>query len=128
LLLRSPSLGEAPGGGFFVSQPFARLLRFDVVSAPESTDPQYADNDTPGATYRGWARVGVYLMGLSLPLWVVLPVIPLLPLSTAQKGGAATGLIIVAEVAFWGGAALAGPTAARRMRSWWRSSPKTESD
>ena len=66
------------------------------------------------------ARVGVVLMGFSLALWVALPVVPFLPLSVAAKTTGAGALIIVAEVAFWGGAVLAGPTAARRMRSWWR--------
>ena len=70
-----------------------------------------------------WARVGVILMGSSLPLWPALLGVPFLPLSLAAQGAVATGIIVVAEVAFWGGAALAGPEAARRMRSWWRRRP-----
>ena len=61
-------------------------------------------------------------MVFSLALWVALPVLPFLPLSVAAKATGAGALIIVAEVAFWGGAVLAGPDAARRMRSWWRRS------
>ena len=80
-----------------------------------------AEHTTAGPNYRGVARVGVILMGLSLALWVVLPLVPFLPLSVTERAGFAGTQIIVAEVAFWGGAALAGPTAARRMRSWWRS-------
>ena len=70
-----------------------------------------------------WARVGVILMASSLPLWPALLGVPFLPLSLAARGAVATGIVIVAEVAFWGGAALAGPEAARRMRSWWRRRP-----
>ena len=72
-----------------------------------------------------WARIGVVLMVSSLPLWPTLLAIPFLPLSLAMQGAVATGIIVVAEVAFWGGAALAGPAAARRVRSWWRRRPKS---
>ena len=64
--------------------------------------------------------VGVILMCASLGLWIVLLGVPFLPLSVAARGTVATAVIVVAEVIFWGGAALAGPEAARRMRSWWR--------
>ena len=79
--------------------------------------------DAAPAPANRWARVGVILMASSLPLWVVLLGVPFLPLSVAARGVVATGIIVVAEVAFWGGAALAGPEAARRMRSWWRRRP-----
>ncbi len=67
-----------------------------------------------------WAVVGVILMSASLGLWILLPGVPFLPLGVAARGTVATAVIVVAEVIFWGGAALAGPEAARRMRSWWR--------
>jgi len=59
-------------------------------------------------------------MGSSLFLWVALLGVPFVPLSVSGRGVLATAIIVVAEVAFWGGAALAGPEAVRRMRSWWR--------
>lgn len=86
-----------------------------------STERQTAEHKPDGPKCRGVARLGVILMGLSLALWVVLPLVTFLPLSVTGRAGFAGTQIIVAEVAFWGGAALAGPTAARRMRSWWRS-------
>ena len=67
------------------------------------------------------ATVGIALMGLSLALWVSLPAVPFLPLSVGGRATFAATLVVVAEVAFWLGAAMAGPEAARRMRSWWRS-------
>ncbi len=87
-----------------------------------ATNAEDTDTNVDVARSSRAARVGVVLMGFSLALWVALPVVPFLPLSVATKATGATALIIVAEVAFWGGAALAGPTAARRMRSWWRRS------
>ena len=67
-----------------------------------------------------WTRSGVGLLALSVLLWVPLPVVPFLSLSGVEKAALAGGLVIGAEVAFWCGAALAGPEAARRARSWFR--------
>ena len=66
------------------------------------------------------ARAGVILLGLSLALWVPLPAVPFLPLSTGAKATLGGGLIVGAEIAFWLGAVLAGPAAARRTRLWIR--------
>ena len=68
------------------------------------------------------AYVGVVLMGLSLALWVALPIVPFLPIHIGTKATVAGSQVVVAEVAFWLGAALAGPEAARRMKSWWCAS------
>jgi len=65
-------------------------------------------------------RVGVLLMVTSLPLWLLLPVLPFLGISIAAKVIATTGVIVVAELMFWGGAALAGPGAVQRLKGWWR--------
>ena len=62
---------------------------------------QTAERTTDGTKYRGMARVGVILMGLSLALWVVLPLVPFLPLSVTERAGFAGTQIVVAEVAFW---------------------------
>ena len=67
-----------------------------------------------------WARISVGLLGLSVAFWILLPAVPFLPLGTAEKAALGGGLIVAAEVAFWIGAMLAGPEAARRMRSWLR--------
>ena len=56
----------------------------------------------------------------SLPLWPLLLVVPFFPMSIAARGAVGTGIVVLAEIMFWGGAALAGPEAARRVRSWWR--------
>ncbi len=66
------------------------------------------------------ARVGVTLMVASLPLWLVLPVLPFLSISGRAQATVAGMTVVLAEVAFWGGAALAGPSAVRRLKSWWK--------
>ncbi len=68
-------------------------------------------------------RIGVVLMVGSLPLWLVLPILPFVGISTAGKAMAATAVVVIAELMFWGGAALAGPAAVRRVKGWWRSGP-----
>lgn len=72
-----------------------------------------------------WARLGTILMVLSLPIWPLLLLVPFLPLGLAAQGAVATGMVVLAEILFWGGAALAGPEAARRFRSWWRRPSRT---
>jgi len=73
------------------------------------------------------ARAGVILLGLSLALWVPLPMILFLSLSTGVKATLGGGLVVAAEIAFWLGAVLAGPEAARRTRSWIRKAlPKRQ--
>ena len=84
-----------------------------------------AGAETPSRKGRA-AAAGVVLMGLSLALWVALPLVPFFPLDMGAKATLAGSQVIVAEVAFWLGAALAGPAAARRMRSWWRSAGSDE--
>ena len=74
------------------------------------------------------AIVGVILMGLSLVLWLPIPAVPFLPMGAAGKAALAGTLVVSAEIAFWLGAALAGPEAARRMRFWWRTRRKKRSD
>ena len=67
-------------------------------------------------------RIGVVLMVGSLPLWLVLPILPFVGISTAAKAMAATAVVVIAELMFWGGAVLAGPAAVRRLKGRWRRS------
>ena len=67
-------------------------------------------------------RIRVVLMVGSLPLWLVLPILPFVGISTAAKAMAATAVVVIAELMFWGGAVLAGPAAVRRLKGWWRRS------
>lgn len=78
---------------------------------------------TPSSTRKSRAAaVGVVLMGSSLALWLALLIVPFLPFAAGIKALIAGSQIVFAEVAFWLGAAIAGPEATRRWKAWWRSS------
>jgi hypothetical protein len=74
----------------------------------------------PGWRDGRWTRLGVVLVAVSVVLWVLLPVIPFLPLSAEFRVGLGVGVLIGAEITFWAGAALAGPEALKRLKGWWR--------
>jgi hypothetical protein len=65
-------------------------------------------------------------MVASLGMWALIPLVPFLPLSGPQRLASAGLILVVAEVFFWLGALMAGPAAARRMRSWWRTRSPAE--
>jgi hypothetical protein len=65
----------------------------------------------------GWAKLGVGLAIGSFIPWLMLPVLPFLPLSVAQKAIGAGFLLGLAEVMFWAGVLLAGQEVVRRYRS-----------
>ena len=97
-------------------RPFRGMLPPVVEPQPASGAPvEGPKRATP------WTRFGVGLIVVSMLLWVPLPVLPFLSVDGTTKVSVAGGLVVGAEVTFWLGAALAGPAAARRMRSWlWR--------
>lgn len=88
----------------------------------ESGKPDEVVDGESGLTRHGWQgvakRVGLVIMVSSLPLWLVLPVLPFLPMTLELKATVAGGVVVVAEVMFWTGAVLAGPTVVRRLRAW----------
>ena len=65
----------------------------------------------------GWAQaLGVALFAVSVALFVAVPVVLLLPLSTGWKVGAIAILLVAEEVIFWAAALLLGREAVRRYR------------
>jgi hypothetical protein len=66
---------------------------------PES-DPGAADR---APRRRTWVLV-VVLLVIPGALYAALPVVPFLPLTTAQKIWVSSGLVVAAEVVFWGAA------------------------
>ena len=103
----------------------SRKLHVYLDAADRAAVTLMTQNPVPDAAAvtagRGrWTSVGWALMVGALPLWLALLGVPFLPLTVAGRGGVATVIIVVAEVAFWGGALLAGPEAVRRLRAWWR--------
>jgi hypothetical protein len=49
-------------------------------------------------------------------LYTAVPVVPFLPLTTAQKVGLSGGLVVAAEVVFWGAALYLGKEVISRYR------------
>ena len=64
---------------------------------------------------RAWVLVAVLLV-IPGALYAALPVVPFLPLTTAQKIWVFSGLVVAAEVVFWGAALFAGKEVVTRYR------------
>ncbi len=64
----------------------------------------------------GLAKLGVGLAIGSFIPWLLLPVLPFLPLSVAHKAIGAGFLLGLAELMFWAGVLLAGQEVVRRYR------------
>jgi hypothetical protein len=62
------------------------------------------------------AKLGLFLAIGSVIPWLLLLVLPFLPLSLAERAMLAAGLLVMAEVMFWVGAVLAGQEVVRRFR------------
>jgi hypothetical protein len=73
--------------------------------------------ETPGfaSGRRTWALV-VVLLVIPGALYAALPVVPFLPLTTAQKIGLSSGLVVAAEVIFWIAALFVGKEVISRYR------------
>jgi hypothetical protein len=66
------------------------------------------------------ARIGIALILLSGVLWFSLFAIPFLPLTVGQKAALAGADFVGVQIAWWTGAALAGPTTVARLWGWCR--------
>jgi hypothetical protein len=79
-----------------------------------------ANSEFEPKTQSGWTQLGWALMVVSVGVWLVFPFLSFFSLTGEQKLETAGAVFVLAEISFWGGAAMAGPDAARRMRSWWK--------
>lgn len=77
-----------------------------------SSEPQ-SDNAAPAPLLR--VRIGIGLILLSGVFWFSLLAVPFVPITGTQKTALTAGLFIGVQVAWWTGAAIAGPTAVRRL-------------
>lgn len=73
--------------------------------------------ETSGSGRRAWVLV-VVLLVVPGALYAAVPVVPFLPLTTAQKIGLSSGLVVVAEVVFWGAALFVGKEVISRYRRY----------
>jgi hypothetical protein len=73
------------------------------------------ESQTPASGRRAWILV-IFLLVVPGALYAAIPVVPFLPLTTAQKIGLSSGLVVVAEVIFWVAALFVGKEAISRYR------------
>ncbi len=71
--------------------------------------------ETPGSGRRAWILV-VALLVVPGALYAAVPVVPFLPLTTAQKIGLSSRLVVAAEAIFWGAALFVGKEVISRYR------------
>ena len=89
--------------------------------SPRCSDPA-SPNGSPDDMSRGKraARIGVGLILLSGCFWFSLFAIPFLPLTVGQKASLAGVDFVAVQIAWWTGAALAGPQVVARLKFWRR--------
>lgn len=68
------------------------------------------------------ARLGVVLILLSGVLWFSLFAIPFLPWTLGQKTALGGVVFVGVQIAWWSGAALAGPSVVKKLTGWFRRS------
>lgn len=66
-------------------------------------------------SWRPWTLI-VLVLVVPGALYTAVPVVPFLPLTTAQKVGLSAGLVVAAEAVFWGAALFLGAEAISRYR------------
>lgn len=79
-------------------------------------------NDSPTYLQQKTVRAGWALMLGSMGFWALVLVVPFLPYSNGARVTAVGALLVLTEITFWVGALMAGPDAARRIKTWWRGS------
>ena len=70
-------------------------------------------------------RLGIALILLSGIFWFSLFAVPFLPLTVGQKTALGGGLFVAVQIAWWSGAALAGPAVVGKLTARFRRSKKT---
>ena len=88
------------------------------MTEPDKTQPDSTTEAPARPLFR--VRLGITLMVVSCVIWLFLLVVPFLPLSVAQKSALGGSVFVGVQVAWWGGAAIAGPTAVVRLIAWAR--------
>ncbi len=87
----------------------------DKLPSPEEEPKK--DLAVPASRRFGWRQaLGAALFAVSAALFVAVPVVLFLPLTTSWKVGAVAVLLVAEEVIFWVAALLLGREAVRRYR------------
>lgn len=85
------------------------------------SQPNMDQQDYPSTRVsRRYTRTGIALILLSGVLWFSLFAIPFLPFTTGNKALLAGAIFIGVQIAWWIGAALAGPRVVSKVTGWMR--------
>ena len=101
------------------------------AASDSSTEAIHSVNDAGEKRSEGrypWAKLGIVLILISGVLWFSLFAIPFLPLTTGKKALLAGVVFGGVQVAWWAGAALAGPRVAGMIRSLFRRRHRQTAD
>ena len=82
---------------------------------PVRRESASGETSDPILRKRIWILV-IVLLVIPGALYAAIPVVPFLPLTTAQKVGLSAGLVVAAEVVFWGAALFVGKEVISRYR------------
>ena len=95
----------------------------DCERSSLETESKSSSNEKPQQAKRNVRiRIGIALILISGVLWFSLFAIPFLPLTVVEKSMLAGAMFVGVQIAWWSGAALAGPTVAGRITQWFRRS------
>jgi hypothetical protein len=101
----------------------------NAMSEPNEIESEkHADDSSNGTTpvddsgSIARTRIGVVLILVSGVLWFSLFAIPFLPLTTLNKTALGAGVFVGVQLAWWSGAALAGPKIIKKLTGWFRRS------
>jgi hypothetical protein len=86
----------------------------------DAVQPEPADTAPASSRPAFRVRLGITLIVLSCVFWFGLLAIPFLPLDVAQKSALGAAVFVAVQVAWWGGAAIAGPAAIGRLMTAFR--------
>ncbi len=94
----------------------------------EPTVAEPTRSEVPQQSSGRYARIGIGLILLSGVFWFSLFAIPFTPLSTTNKALLGGTLFVGVQIAWWSGAALAGPRVVSKLTGWVRRKKTDDPD
>jgi len=75
--------------------------------------------------------IGYIVLGISIVIWLLIPVVPFLGFSVGKAAGITTGLIIAGEITFYLSIFMIGKEFLVKIKNWFKrrkAKPKQETD